>query len=83
MTPLPSRSDPSVREDGKRSHDLPSLSAGVREWERYAVALRAENERLRGALQAIADEDYRGYRSTACQIAHAALSGRTGDTDDR
>lgn len=56
---------------------LPSLSAGVREWERYAIALRAENERLRVALVRIANEDYRGPRPFAIDIAQAALFGRS------
>lgn len=34
----------------------------------------AENERLRGILREIADEDYRGNRSTAAIKAHVALT---------
>jgi hypothetical protein len=37
-------------------------------------ALRAENERLRGVLREIANEDYRGNRSPAAIKAHTALN---------
>lgn len=44
--------------------------------------LRAENDRLRAALQRIANEDYRGNRPQSAFIAAAALSAREEPTND-
>jgi hypothetical protein len=58
-----------------------TLAGDVQKWRDDAKGLllkeRAEVHRLRGVLERIASEDYRGNRSPASQLAHDALRGRT------
>lgn len=72
---------------------LPSLSAGVREWERFAVALLAVNDRLRGQVGRLDAENDRlrrllvacGQPAETAETADqtAGHSGSSVDPDDR
>ncbi len=65
---------PTEAELHRLRHEVAAGVGTLRRWQRANMALRAEVERLRAALKAIANIDYRGNRSAESDMAARAIT---------